>query len=329
MNDSHIPVKLNSCEVEELQPDPDLILLKRLQFGLTILLFILSCIGNLLTIMCVLRNRHLQKKKNVLIVSLAVADITCLVIYMINMQRTPVGDYFRTNINVDTVLVTAAVFISVMHIMFIGFERIIAITRPLHYPIIITTKTMVAMVIAVWMIPTVTIIPGFLFTLTKSGTRGITILYTAYYSLCIGSYFFLTATLSSLYGKILYDAILQANKVHELKSKAENNVNEIKRPGKKAIKMVLSILFCFAIAYFLYIIYCFLKVFGVDEQGSNYGMNCLEVIGMFFMQANSTVNVVIYAAFSQEFRRAYVKMLCFRKDTNSNDLEAVTTQSTM
>ena len=123
----------------------------------------------------------------------------------------------------------------------------------------------------------------------------------------------LSTSMCSIYGKILRDAMLQANKIQNMQSTTENNGTAIKRPGKKAIKMVLSILLCFMVSYLPFTLYCFLKLLHVDISSTNYSMRIMEFIGLVCVQCNYVVNVVIYAVFSQEFRRAYIKMLCLHK----------------
>ena len=286
--------------------------LKWLQFGLNLILLAISCFGNVLTILSVVTNRHLRQKRNVLIVSLAVADITSLAVYLIITANTESGEYVRiTNFNLHHTLVTTTVYISVAHIFFIGFERIIAITCPLHYPRLITIKVIVVVVIAVWLLPTITVIPGYLYAIAHNETVHRT-LPTVHYSITVASYLVLTITLCSFYGKILKDAILQANKVHQLTSQFSTDDATInrKRPGKKALKLVISILVCFTLSYCPYALFCILTLCGVDTSDNKSSMELFEVIAVFFVQMNSTVNAGVYAALSKEFRQTYLRILC-------------------
>ena len=289
-------------------PDMYYIRIKWLQLGLNIILFAISCFGNVLTLISVLTNHALRKKRNVLIVSLAVSDITSLAAYLVSTTHVPSDDYFRTaNFNLDFTLVTTTVFISIAHIVVIGLERIIAITRPLHYPRIVTNKTIAIMVLAVWVIPIVSIIPGYLYAIGNPETTG-QILHTAHYSVCTAAYFALSITMFLMYGKILRDATLQANKVHQMTTQF---VKVTKRPEKKALKLVISILVCFTLSYLPYALFCILTLSLVDASGYESSMELFEVVAIFFVQVNSTVNAGVYAAFSREFRQAYVKILCF------------------
>jgi hypothetical protein len=258
-------------------------------------------------------NTYLRKKKNVLIVSLAVSDITCSITNVIVIEGAPSGEYITTDINLNSTIITCTVFISILHILAIGIERLLAITRPLHYITIVTDKMMVAMVIGVWLTPIVIIIPGFVYTMETMETSYRIPARKALYYLCVCSYCVFTVTMCSMYGKILRDATLQANKVHELTTSEENNPNIIKNPGRKAIKLVLSILISFTVLYFPVVMFSLLKLCLVDENDTNPTMNLLEVISLALMEANSVVNVVIYAAFSREFRQAYMDILCFCK----------------
>ena len=285
-----------TTEAETNQGDIYHIRLKWLQFGLIIILFPISCFGNLLTIVSVAANYHLRKKRNVLIVSLAVADITSLAVYLIITANAPSGDYVRTNhLNMNVILVTTTVYISAIHIVFIGIERIIAITRPLHYVRIFNSKTIVVMVITVWIVPPITLIPGYWYAISTT-EAGYETLLMILYSVCVASYLVLTISLCSIYGKILRDATLQANKVHQMTTQFAkyNKVNKL--PGKKAVKLVMSILICFTLSYFPYMLFCVMKLYLQNTDKSQYNMELLDVLATFFVQVNATLNAGVYAA---------------------------------
>jgi hypothetical protein len=126
------------------------------------------------------------------------------------------------------------------------------------------------------------------------------------------AYCIFAIALCGMYGKIYNDAKAQVKKTRALTATLGHDLGNIKHHGnKKAMIMVLAILLAFLVSNFLYEVVAVLKLSGVDPLGINPTVILLEAISFVFIQANSAVNVAVYAIFSQRFRRGYTIILCF------------------
>jgi hypothetical protein len=235
----------------------NVIIVRRIQLGLVIVLVILGIFGNLLTIIAVARCRFLQQKQNVLLVSLAVSDIHSVCMYVVDMQATPLDKYYTTNLGLLSTLLLNSGFISATHILFIGIERVIAITWPLHYPRIVTEKTLAIAIVTAWLTPAVSLVPAYLYVIkTAESDQDRKDLLYFHYVFCFVTYCIFAIALCVTYGKIYYDTQAQVNKVHAMSAIPGNDPSPTKHPGnKKAMKMVLVILLAFLILDFPYVLH--------------------------------------------------------------------------
>ena len=102
----------------------------------TILIKLLIQFGNLITLVAVGRYRRLQRRRHVLITSLAMADFTVGfsgVIVLVKFARRCDSN------NIDMLTMDLAIRIpilaSVFHLLAMGLDKCLAITNPLHYQV--------------------------------------------------------------------------------------------------------------------------------------------------------------------------------------------------
>jgi hypothetical protein len=222
-------------------------------------------------------------------------------------------------------MLSYAGFTSAAHLLFIGIERLIAITWPLQHPRIVTEKTLTVAVLTAWLTPAVSIVPGLLYVMETIKTYQDRIRVRDYYfGYSLVAFCIWTVTLCGIYGKIYYDARAQVNKVQAMTSTRVNHQNTTKTgSNNKAIKMVLMIILAFLMLDCPYVVYGTLKLCGVDPDGDNPAVLLLEAVSFVLLQSNSVVNVAVYAAFSLQFRRAYRIIICCYKH-NWHSSESIT-----
>jgi hypothetical protein len=215
-------------------------------------------------------------------------------------------------------------FTSATHLVFIGIERLIAIMWPLHHPSIVTEKSLAIAIYTAWLTPA-SLVPGLLYVIKTIETYQDRIRIRDYnYGLCLGIFCVFTITLCGIYGKIYHDARAQVNKVQAMTSTRVSHQNTTQTASNnKALKMVLVILLAFLLLDCPYVVHGTLKLFGVDPDGNNPAIIILEAVSFVFIQSNSVVNVAVYAAFSPQFRRAYIIVLCCYKH-NIHSSESIT-----
>jgi small-conductance mechanosensitive channel len=197
----------------------------------------------------------------------------------------------------------------------IGINRSIAIVLPLRYSTLVTKRTVILMVVLVWMIPVVLMVPLQVYAVGRGYLpNGILFLD---WTLAISSIIWillLCLSLAILYGKIIQESRAQAQKVQawqqnkSVRSTAGPNGNESRSDrNKKSTKLVLIILSVAMVLNTPYLMYSILLLYGVA-----YGtpMITLVLVAQQCYLANSGINIFIYALFVSDFRKAYKAMFC-------------------
>ena len=114
-------------------------------------------IGNFITLLVMVNNRKLRCRNNALVGSLAVSDL-CVginhVAYVACYMNNPTKKW-----NVGFILFITNLSVSLLHIIFIGLERFIAIVKPLHFRSLVSNKVTLGMIIICWLIPITTLLP--------------------------------------------------------------------------------------------------------------------------------------------------------------------------
>ena len=112
--------------------------------------------GNLLVIVSVIRHRKLRIMTNYFVVSLALADMLVAMFAMtfnasVQITERWLFGYFMCDVwnSLDVYFSTS----SILHLMFISVDRYYAIVKPLSYPISITKRVVMYMLMACWVSP--------------------------------------------------------------------------------------------------------------------------------------------------------------------------------
>ena len=194
--------------------------------------------------------------------------------------------------------------VSYVHLIMISLDRFIAIILPLRYTSLITKQVMSIMIALTWFLPISVTTAMYCTAFARTGTlEGQIRMDNMHYTATIVLYLIFSCILSILYGKIMIVARTQAKKIQAWSSaNTENNTN-----SGKSTRMVSAIMFASLALNFLYVISCILRLLGSNNILI---LTIIEYIGQECSVANSSVNVLIYAAFSSDFRRAFKSMLC-------------------
>ena len=173
----------------------------------------LIIVGNLLTLIALVRCRHLHVQRNWLIGSLCLADIMVAVTCAVTMFLTgrDVWDLRVTAMNV-------AFFISFFHVLIIAADRFIAITVPLRYFTIVTKRSIIVMIAIAWLVPALVLIPVYEVTsLQGQMTNGRYYVNLAHRVVNIIMSILLIGTIVVLYGKILKETRSHVRRINMVK----------------------------------------------------------------------------------------------------------------
>ena len=282
---------------------------------LNYLLYIAITISNLLTIICLHRYEFLRRKKNLLIGSLSVADLCvgigrmiAIVINFLDKREciSLIENFFSTEL-----LMRYPLYTSVIHLIIIAIDRLVAVVLPLRYESLMPTKMLIVLITFAWAFPFF-----FLFIKLLTGRNGpltgcdemyITIMAQTVPDLLI--YFSILTMLIGMHGIILKEAHQQSRRILNMETTAGNQVT---KHATKANKCVIIILGSFSALYFPFAL---LNILVISNNNLPVLFHVLQSIGMQCMLLNSFVNIFIYAVWLKDFRKAY-KMLfhCGRND---------------
>ena len=279
------------------------------------LFYIAITISNLLTIICLYRYEFLRRKKNLLIGSLSVADlcvgigwmITIAINYLDKRECTSIIDkFFSTEL-----LTRYPLYTSVIHLIVIAIDKLVAVVLPLRYESLMTKKMLIVLITFAWAFPFF-----LLFIKQFSGLNGsltgcddiyITIMARTLPDLLI--YFIILTMMIGIHCIILKEAHQQSRRIANMETMAGNKAT---KHATKANKCVIIILGSFSVLYFPFAL---LSILAVSNNIYPVLFHVLQSIGLQSMLLNSFVNIFIYAVWLKDFRKAY-KMLfhCERKD---------------
>ena len=265
-------------------------------------------VGNIITLVALKRYRELHHQKNMFIASLSVADLAVglcgLTVAGIDIaQRTGADNFWNR-----TYIISLCIMISFCHVICIALDRFIAVVKPLHYPSLMTKRTIYLMIMASWIFPIISMIPLYEYTAARGNIDDFDIFHS---KVTVMFYLSVIGVMWPLYGKVIFETRSQVRKIRAFADSFDNgsqsNASPTPRIKHKGTRMVLALLMT---SYFLSSPYFIVQCLTWAGSSKTPAVIILKIFATECMLANSAVNIVIYAAFSRDFRNAYRDMLC-------------------
>ena len=293
----------------------------------TSLIALCIVIGNLTTVLVIATHRKLRCRKNALVGSLAVSDLCVGIHHTIYMTMYYLSKPTK-QWNIGLVLLVTNFSVSLLHIIFIGLERYIAIVKPLHYASLVSGRVTLAMVIVCWAVPFVTLFPTYIVIMKDSQiSNGLYFGNRIHFIVIMASYIILSIAMSVFYTKIYIISREHTKNIRQFRldfpsedsfavrvcgtstSTSMNMRNDPKRhkpPVLKGSKLVLAIKSSYLIMCLPIAVYASLMTFGLTPTIST---SVFEVIAQDFALTNSAINILLYAMVITDFRDALKSML--------------------
>ena len=202
-------------------------------------------------------------------------------------------------------------YTSVIHLIVIAIDKLVAVVLPLRYESLMTKKMLIVLITFAWAFPFfflfIKLLSGRNGPLTECGEVYSTVMADTVPDLFI--YFSILTMMIGIHGIILKEARQQSRKIANMETMAGNKAT---KPATKANKCVIIILGSFSALYFPFAV---LNILAVSNNYFPVLFKVLQSIGLQSMLLNSLVNIFIYAVWLKDFRKAY-KMLfhCGRND---------------
>ena len=119
--------------------------------ALNIFLFLATWLGNSLVCISILRIRTLRTVSNVVIFSLALADLLMTVVFMFRIIALSIQEQFPVACHAISEFAFTLVCVIILHLTCISVDRFIAIKFPLRYKTVLTRRRMKTAVVAIWL----------------------------------------------------------------------------------------------------------------------------------------------------------------------------------
>ncbi|ESP01371.1 hypothetical protein LOTGIDRAFT_157548 [Lottia gigantea] len=281
---------------------------------INIILMVFICPGNILTIVAVWRTPILRTVPNMYVVSLAVADL--LAGMVLPMQILNFIPALKTTLSVSKyfclfrhVTFFVSVTASVISMVNIAFDRAFYIGYPFKYEMYSTAVKTGCFITFTWTFSALLgSIPLYSNNWTPCSNCNIFTVLTKQYQVDIlGTSFIVCCILTILcYGYILRIAKQQQSKITEFEMEPSKH-----RAKEKDLRLVKQFCLVFGI-FFVCWIPAFLSVI-IGHHGG-YVPPIVTNIVVPIAILNSGMNFIVYAVKNKEFRHAFAKMLCSKKD---------------
>ena len=281
------------------------------------LLIVFGLTGNFLVIHVVRKMLSMRSTTNVLLASLAAADVCSLVFLIPALSRFyPVhpegtlGDYicvFVTGGNVTIV----SLAVSILTLALLAFERHQALAKPLNNYLRVIEDNIVLVIACIWAISLLFTLPHFIYTVQEGRTcvlkmdhkNKVTYLSFVFFFLFLLPY----SVIIYCYMSIIKGMYFSKTICPELSATGTNTAQE----KRKIVKLLLSVTLTFTIC-----VGTFVVINALNELNLNNGTT--HIIGVMFLFANCCANSIIYAFQSSNYRNAFREVLqnrCMRDKT--------------
>lgn len=304
--------------------------------GLVFMFFIMvTCLfGNTLVCVASVKFSYLQSFSEHFIFSLALSDImvafTVLpfdIIYWITFPRWPLGGYVCNLWNALFFLFLTA---SVLNLTSISIDRFLAVVYPLRYSIWMTPSLAKIMIASVWLYSFgIAILIFFLLEPPEDEMYSFNLNPVFHGFLLIGNVIFPFIIMIILYSKVYIIAKGHATRAGVTSSNADSSsptsrTNCFARDLKLAKTLGIVVL-CFVICWLPFEIINVLIL--VDEGVATCTVEIADTVACWLAYLHSSMNPLLYAFSSSEFRRAFRKLLCKREWTMNFETGMLNSQS--
>uniref|UniRef100_A0A182M4R5 G-protein coupled receptors family 1 profile domain-containing protein n=1 Tax=Anopheles culicifacies TaxID=139723 RepID=A0A182M4R5_9DIPT len=288
----------------------------------TITIMITGIVGNLLTIVALLRCPKVRNVAAAFIISLCIADcLFCIIVLPFNAMRFIQGTWMHgeTLCTLITFMQYGSVGVSLLCITMISINRYIMIAHYSIYPKVYKTSWIMVMIIACWLfsygfqLPTLFGVWGKFGYNHQLGTCSIlpddegrssktAMFIIAFIIPCIiivicYSRIFCVVHNSANNNSISYTASSSAVKVAGTRSAADARDAKARRNEWRITKMVLAI--------FLSFVFCYLPITISKIVDKNVSYPVLHIIGYIMLYLSACMNPIIYVIMNKQYRQAY------------------------
>ncbi|CAH8870247.1 unnamed protein product [Trichobilharzia szidati] len=306
------------------------------------LILIIGFVGNLFVMIVVLANAQMRNTTNILIFSLAVADMAFIVICVPFAAVVYVTDRWPLGLYVCRIYYYSAyvsVYCSVYTLVLMSLDRFMAVVYPIQCINVRSHRNTTIAVIITWTVVLVTNIPLFVGAVLVRGPPGggesscITE-YCTYSGLVSideqtniardnphgGRMFFLLFFLFGYLFPFIIICLLYIFLILRLRcgpsSKMAHSA-ESQRSKKRVTHLVVTVVIVFGISWLPIHVIFLTQYFAGDPETPLFRV--MQILGNCLAYGNSSINPILYAFLSEKFRTAFLRLICSRKSNQREE----------
>ncbi|XP_019361609.1 PREDICTED: histamine H2 receptor [Gavialis gangeticus] len=280
-------------------------------------LIVVTICGNVIVCLAVTLDRRLRSLTNCLIVSLATTDLLLglLVLpFSAIYELTKVWPFGTVLCNIYTSLDVMLCTASILNLLMISLDRYYAVTKPLRYTQLITSRRVALALVVIWAVALmVSFLPIHLgWNSSRLSTNSSTVCQlqvNALYGLVdsLLTFYFPLTVMCITYYRIFKIAREQAKRINHASGCTAPGPSLVKE--HKATVTLAVVLGAFIVCWFPY--FTVFTYRGMMDDGV---VDCVsKSIVLWLGYANSALNPILYAALNRDFRSAYQCLLRCRR----------------
>ena len=118
-----------------------------------IFIILTTAVGNSLVCISVIKFRHLRTNTNFILLSLALTDLSMVIVMTLNATTTVTGKWIWGEFCCRAVASAGLTlsFISILHLCFLSVDRYIAIQKPFRYKFVVTRRRVMTILLLIWL----------------------------------------------------------------------------------------------------------------------------------------------------------------------------------
>ncbi|CAI2734663.1 unnamed protein product [Schistosoma spindalis] len=300
------------------------------------LILIIGFVGNLFVMIVVLANAQMRNTTNILIFSLAVADMAFIVICVPSAAIVYVAGKWPLGLSLCRIYYYSSyvsVYCSVYTLVLMSLDRFVAVVYPIQCMQIRTQKNTTIAVFITWTVVLVTNIPLFIGAILVKGPPegGESTCVTEYctYSWLVnfdaqtniardnrqgGQMFFLLFFLFGYLFPFVVICLLYICLILRLRCGPSSKMArsaEAQRSKRRVTRLVVTVVIVFGISWLPIHAIFLIQYYAKDPETDLFRI--IQILGNCLAYGNSSINPILYAFLSEKFRTGFLKLICSRK----------------